>query len=991
MFSQPYGHQQQPAHGGTNTPAFSPAGAAQAPTAPPPQAPGRRLRGSCDFCTRRKRKCDGDPALTQTRYGANRCSFCIAKNQPECHYSVRLLTGPRADSTGRRASKSRTEVGRGGSGNPNRISTNANGYGFPGKVSAGATQARDWDGNGGGGGGGGVLVSTAMAPLKRPRLSPSPATGLIGLRENVYIGDFFQTMGFLPFTSESFIRTAMVRTMFRTMQEQNPDVLSDGGDGDDGWGPENRGGALVPGFGGVGLSQGDTIESAAAACVLWSTVGVGCLIRGRPKSSVEGYAHLAREALSACFDDGTVETARAFTAMALLQNFMGNEERFNKYVDFAKSIVKSLPPEEVPADLLDTHLFMKACDMFCGASLPNIGPEDLAEAMGSMAEGDGSSCVKKDNTLIQQSDLCRWLLKTDIRLGACFSIDMLGEDVCRIDKKGDVHTTWGRRGSLSPQPKPESARSSGTGMVCGELCGNEDFQGAGMAAMGMVPPHVVHDDGKEKDGDVAGVQDGGPEWGTPAAAADCAASTCLALRNKLDQSAEPPPPGEMSRKFAAEVLPECQFMMRATNSPDVRDGVGELYFRSIMAYVFVLQGREAGAMEGLSRCVDIFLKSPGICRFSAWKHLAHCTLACMAMSRLPGRYELMRNAYNSVMDEPGERRAPPYGEWQGMPSVCDALFCRSLYSFFTAIPSRPRDRTCDETDEGDERSGATIAPAVSPSPSDENSPSSYPSAAAAAAAAANVRSSPPLNGSYLSSSSSSSDDSPSAQGVFDKMQTQNQPLQSAPAAAPAPTPASTPAMATATAESPMQVQAFFGNTSTTAPAATGMDMTAVAGFSGAFGGGVGAAQQVRAGADVGAPAAAAVGEGGPLLGSAVPHAVPLANFGNSSSGVGVSAEAFVSSATADATAVVTTATVAATTTAAGATAATAMVEEAGNNRVEREPQGLAGMDLLGELDGAEAGSLMDGVDLMLGEAILEGFGEAGGGGDDMLQFFEGNI
>ena len=28
------------------------------------------------------------------------------------------------------------------------------------------------------------------------------------------------------------------------------------------------------------------IESAAAACVLWSTVGVGCLIGGRPKSSV---------------------------------------------------------------------------------------------------------------------------------------------------------------------------------------------------------------------------------------------------------------------------------------------------------------------------------------------------------------------------------------------------------------------------------------------------------------------------------------------------------------------------------------------------------------------------------------------------------------------------------------------------------------------------------------------------------------------------------
>lgn len=36
----------------------------------------------------------------------------------------------------------------------------------------------------------------------RARLSTSPATGLIGLRENVYIADFFRTIGFVPITSE---------------------------------------------------------------------------------------------------------------------------------------------------------------------------------------------------------------------------------------------------------------------------------------------------------------------------------------------------------------------------------------------------------------------------------------------------------------------------------------------------------------------------------------------------------------------------------------------------------------------------------------------------------------------------------------------------------------------------------------------------------------------------------------------------------------------
>ena len=39
-------------------------------------------------------------------------------------------------------------------------------------------------------------------PHIRARLSPSLATGLIGLKENVFIGEFFRTMGFLPFTTE---------------------------------------------------------------------------------------------------------------------------------------------------------------------------------------------------------------------------------------------------------------------------------------------------------------------------------------------------------------------------------------------------------------------------------------------------------------------------------------------------------------------------------------------------------------------------------------------------------------------------------------------------------------------------------------------------------------------------------------------------------------------------------------------------------------------
>ena len=60
------------------------------------------------------------------------------------------------------------------------------------------------------------------------------------------------------------------------------------------------------------------------------------------------------------------------------------QEKFNKYIDFAKSIMKVLPPEEVPTDLTDTHMFVKACDMFDGYN-HHLGEEDLRDAMGAVS------------------------------------------------------------------------------------------------------------------------------------------------------------------------------------------------------------------------------------------------------------------------------------------------------------------------------------------------------------------------------------------------------------------------------------------------------------------------------------------------------------------------------------------------------------------------------------------------------------------------------
>lgn len=55
------------------------------------------------------------------------------------------------------------------------------------------------------------------------------------------------------------------------------------------------------------------------------------------------------------------------------------QNKFIKYIDFAKSIMNSLPEEKVPVDLLDTHLFVKSCDMLEGYS-HRVDEEYLREA-----------------------------------------------------------------------------------------------------------------------------------------------------------------------------------------------------------------------------------------------------------------------------------------------------------------------------------------------------------------------------------------------------------------------------------------------------------------------------------------------------------------------------------------------------------------------------------------------------------------------------------
>lgn len=41
--------------------------------------------------------------------------------------------------------------------------------------------------------------------LRRCRLSPSPATGLVGLQENAFLNDYFGCLGFLPLATARWV------------------------------------------------------------------------------------------------------------------------------------------------------------------------------------------------------------------------------------------------------------------------------------------------------------------------------------------------------------------------------------------------------------------------------------------------------------------------------------------------------------------------------------------------------------------------------------------------------------------------------------------------------------------------------------------------------------------------------------------------------------------------------------------------------------------
>ncbi|CAM9311543.1 unnamed protein product [Ectocarpus sp. 12 AP-2014] len=168
-----------------------------------------------------------------------------------------------------------------------------------------------------------------MLPLKRFRLSASPATGLVGMQENAFLSDFFGCVGFYPLTTQSHIRGAMVRMMAHSAAQHQPGASRDS--------PEQ--GQFGAVFTDDGITTGNQLLTGTSACTFWCAVGVGALVKGSPVESVAKYSRLARDALDAYAGPVDAEVATAWAILGYLYGFMGDTAMFQEYLGLADSFL----------------------------------------------------------------------------------------------------------------------------------------------------------------------------------------------------------------------------------------------------------------------------------------------------------------------------------------------------------------------------------------------------------------------------------------------------------------------------------------------------------------------------------------------------------------------------------------------------------------------------------------------------------------------------
>ncbi|CAM9879131.1 unnamed protein product [Ectocarpus sp. 8 AP-2014] len=212
------------------------------------------MRKSCCECGRKKRKCDGLIPCSRCRGAGIQCTYSKRKPHQRQPQSQHRRRGP---------------------------------------ISMQSTKLLRHPSSG-------ALLACGMLPLKRLRWSASPATGLVGMQENACLSDFFGCIGFMPLTTRSHIRGAMVRMMASSTPHHQPGAPHDSP-------AQGQFGSI---FTEDGITTGTQLSTGPSACTFWCAVGLGALVKGSPVESVANYSRLARDALDAYTGPVDAEVAK---------------------------------------------------------------------------------------------------------------------------------------------------------------------------------------------------------------------------------------------------------------------------------------------------------------------------------------------------------------------------------------------------------------------------------------------------------------------------------------------------------------------------------------------------------------------------------------------------------------------------------------------------------------------------------------------------------
>eukprot|EP00903_Cladosiphon_okamuranus_P008652 g8295.t1 len=608
------------------------------------------LRKTCDFCYKRKRPCDG---LAQ-RY----CSFCAAKNQAECHYRRRRAPHRPSD-TSLSCPTSATVVKHP---NPERDGVGGRSFWRTGSDAAASAAALSekreifHEASVGVGDGGEAAVAL---PLKRGRFSASPATGLVGLQENEFLGDFFGALDFLALTDRSTVRDAMVRIMLAGESTQHPhhchhhdkvgapfqsspircrERVREGKD------------ARHSAFGEMSTNVEVAYQSNALAaelgtgvlprdsstCMMWCAVALGALVRGHPLPKAGRYVELAEDSLRACRDDASLDTARAYVSTAILHDFLGDRVKTHEYLIAANSIVDGLPPEDIPRGFYGLLEYV---------GMAWTLDTELASAEDVTSYWENASPIWELSESVMEQDVSGLVLSVCVRMNQPF-----------IDETGVQRVLCAKESPPSAPPgsstKPVAHRPSNEQPEEHDAA-QSDVEGS---PRGMLSEEVT----------VAVLEEG---------------QLCL--------------PGIISSTENQKgVLPQMLRVQECIESSKMHLGIGGLLYYGNLAYLQAINDLEPG--RSFLRAVGVILRYPGICRYKTWLWAVHSYLFLLAATQRRCKYEEMRAAYNSVLP-PESKPAPQFEECKKISDICDHAYCRKTVTHMLfvlqGIRSRPTPRS----------------------------------------------------------------------------------------------------------------------------------------------------------------------------------------------------------------------------------------------------------------------------------------------------------